>query len=209
MKYQESFFVLASMEGRLADRADAVKNPTDQELASKAQRGDKSAFGELILRYQSKMLRYARRFLLNGFDAEDAVQEVFLKTYENLLSYDPTMRFSPWLYRIAHNAFINRIKKRGSEPMPFFDPDVLFPHPIAPGGDASTNLQESQLKQALDTSLQALQPKYRELLILFYLEELRYEEIADILQVPVSTVGVRLKRAREALQTSYKSLQTI
>ncbi len=108
-----------------------MSEKTDEEIAVLVQRGDTEPFGELVTRYEQKMLRYARKFLLGKEDAEDRVQNVFLKAYENIRSFDATRRFSPWLYRIAHNEFINAIKKKGKEPLPFFDPDILFPHPIS------------------------------------------------------------------------------
>lgn len=105
---------------------------TDEQLALAVQRGDAESFGRLVERYQAKMLRYAYKFLLAG-NSEDAVQEVFIKTYQNINSFDAAQRFSPWIYRIAHNEFINHLKKSGREHLSFLIP-ILFP---ASGGQGN------------------------------------------------------------------------
>lgn len=175
-----------------------LKDSSDEQLAQNVQKGDTEAFGELVGRYQGKMLRYARKFLL--FDsAEDAAQDVFLRAYENIQSFDISQRFSPWLYRIAHNHFINLIKKKGTEDVPFFDADVLFPHPIAKER-AETDTEKAEAKKEVEKYLQGLKVKYREIAVLYYLEDLSYAEISDVLKIPTSTVGIRLKRAKEALR---------
>ena len=74
---------------------------TDEEIALRVQRGDADAYGTLIERYQAKLMRYARKFLVDSEDATDIVQDIFIKTYENIQSFDATRRFSPWIYRIA------------------------------------------------------------------------------------------------------------
>ncbi len=104
---------------------------TDEEIAKSVQGGDTAKFGTLVERYEAKMLRYARKFLFGYQDSEDMVQEVFLKAYTNIQGFDANRKFSSWLYRIAHNEFLNAIKKKGREPLPFFDPDTIFPHPVA------------------------------------------------------------------------------
>lgn len=176
---------------------------TDEDITRQVQNGDKEAFGELVARYEAKMIRYGRKFLFGYEDTEDAVQEVFIKTYHNIQSFDATKKFSSWIYRIAHNEFINTIKKKGKEPLPFFDADTLFPHPVSPeSSDRQIHLREA--KEMVEACLAKLPPKYREILILYYLEELSYKEIADVLRVPMATVGVRLKRGREMLQSICK-----
>lgn len=175
---------------------------TDEQIARDVQNGDVHAFAFLVQRFQGKLLRYARKFLFGYDDAHDAVQEVFIKAYVNIRGFDVQRSFSSWIYRIAHNEFINIIKKRGREPITFFDPDTILPHPLSrdnPGND----LQNNELKQVLDECLNQLDPKYREPLVLYYFEEMAYEAIAEIMRIPMSTVGVRLKRGREILQKVY------
>ncbi len=85
---------------------------SDEELARAVQKGDKERFGVLMERYEKKLFRYGRRFLSQKENVEDAVQEVFIKTYQAIQSFDPEQRFSPWIYRIAHNMFVNALKNR-------------------------------------------------------------------------------------------------
>lgn len=177
----------------------------DEEIALLVQQGNTDAFGSLVERYTPKLLRYARKFLLGREDAEDMVQEVFIKAYTNINSFDISRRFSPWVYRIAHNEFINAISRKEREPFLFFDPDELFPHPIA-AEQTDRSIKDSDLKRVLDECLTSVGAKYREVLVLYYYEELNYTDIADVLHLPVSTVGVRLKRGREALRKVYEKL---
>lgn len=177
---------------------------TDEEIAHKVQDGDAEAFGVLVDRYTAKIERYANKFLFGYDDRQDMVQSVFVKAYTNIRSFDIRRPFSPWLYRIAHNEFISAIKKNGREAIPFFDPDTLLPHPVSPQ-DATSDAELRELREMLEVSLEKLTPKYREVLVLFYYEEMDYESISDVLYVPVSTVGVRLRRAREALKKEYQA----
>jgi RNA polymerase sigma-70 factor (ECF subfamily) len=173
---------------------------TDEQIAQRVQAGETDAFSELVSRYQEKLMRYGRKFLSEPEDAQDVVQETFIKAYENMQSFDASRRFSPWLYRIAHNEFVNALKKRASRPTIFtIDFDTLFPHLRAEERSDSDAL-ERDTRRMLDEHLSKLDPKYREPLILYYLEGMEYREISDILMIPVSTVGVRLARARAALK---------
>lgn len=172
---------------------------TDEHIAELVQQGDVGLFATLIERYEQKMMRYVRRFLFTTEDAEDIVQDVFLKAFTNLQQFDTDRSFSSWLYRIAHNECINQIRKKEKMAFPFFDPDTLFPHPIAKEQSDRTTLDQDA-KNILDTLLGKLKPQYREVVVLYYFEEFDYKTISDILQIPVSTVGVRLARAKTQLK---------
>jgi len=182
-----------------------MPQPTDEELVAQVQQGNQHAFNILVERYMAKIKRYARKFLFGYEDAEDLAQEVFIKAYINIQSFDTSRSFSPWLYRIAHNQFINTIKKKGKEAIPFFDPDTLFPHPVATETTDDV-AHKREMKEMIDRCLAELKPKYRELLTLYYYEDMSYQEIAEVLHVPVSTVGVQLKRGRESMQKIYHNL---
>ncbi len=167
---------------------------SDEMIAQLVQSGDTESFGILVERYEQKIKRYAKRFLFGHDDVHDVVQDVFIKAYVNIKSFDTKRTFSPWLYRIAHNEFINAIKKRGKERLTFFDSDTLFPHPIYEKYEDTVEFSQEagELKKALEVCIDKLDPKYREPLVLYYYEEIDYKEIADILQIPISTVGIRL-----------------
>ena len=185
---------------RMIDHA-AVQTMTDEEVAAAAQTGSQLAFSELANRYWKRLMAYARRLLPNTNEAEDLVQEALMKVYINLRSYDSARRFSPWIYRIAHNVFVDHIKTLHRRPLPFFDPEVLFPHPIAPDR-SDTAADTAMIRQQLDRVISKLEPRYREVLTLRYFEDMSYSEIADILHVPVGTVSIRMKRGLAKLQTS-------
>ncbi|MBU6500604.1 MAG: RNA polymerase sigma factor [Patescibacteria group bacterium] len=173
---------------------------TDEDIATDVQRGDAQAFGTLVERYEDKLIRYARRFLRSSDDAEDLVQETFIKAYSNIKGFDTKRRFSPWIYRIAHNEFVNSMRKRsGKENISIFDFDLLFPHPVAKE-TADDKVNKEELKRMLGGYLEQLDPKYREPIVLYYFEDMDYGEIADILQIPSSTVGVRLRRGKAMLR---------
>jgi len=178
---------------------------TDEKIAQMVQKGKSESFGLLVERYEAKIIRYAKRFLFNHNDVEDLAQEVFIKAYVNIQSFDVSRKFSPWIYRIAHNEFINAIKKKGKEPLPFFDFDVLLPRLISKE-KADKSVTEQELRRMLDKCFNKLNSKYREPLILRYFEELNYQEIADVLRIPVSTVGIRLKRGKEKMKSFCKKL---
>ncbi len=185
-----------------------MNTQTDEEIARMVQGGDTESFGLLIQRYEQKMMRYARRFLFDYDNAQDLIQEVFIKVYTKIQSYDSGLPFSPWIYRIAHNEYINAIKKRKSEPLSFIDFDTLLPYFTLPK-KTDDELHIKELRKALDACLDKLDAKYREPLLLYYYEELDYKEISEILRVPVSTVGVRLKRGRTLLKKYYDQLHRV
>ena len=182
---------------------DAREERTDEEIATQVQRGDVDAFRLLVERYEQKIGRYARRFLFDADEAKDLVQDVFIKAYVNIRGFDADRRFSPWLYRIAHNEFVNALKKKTKERanVSLFDFDVLFPSvKLTAKETADDAVRRHELKRALEGSLDRIPQKYREPLVLYYFEELDYKEIADVLRIPVSTVGVRLQRGKAMLK---------
>ena len=180
-------------------------NQTDEEIVRLIQAGDTESFSFLIERYEAKIKRYARKFLSSAEDIEDIVQEIFIKVYSNIQSVDTDRKFSSWLYRIAHNEFINLLRKKEKTPLLFFDPDTLFPHPIA-NENADSNTIGEETKATINKCLEKIPSKYREPIVLYYLEEMNYKEISDIMHVPVSTVGIRLKRGREMLESVCNNL---
>jgi RNA polymerase sigma-70 factor, ECF subfamily len=177
---------------------DEVSRQTDEELVRLVQSGRAEVFNLIVGRYEKKMENYAHHFLCDKDDISDLLQEIFIKVYKNIKSFDATRKFSPWIYRIAHNEFVNALKRNHKKALPLFDSDVLFPQgkikPVFPEAD-----REDQ-KRTVNKFLDGLEMKYREPLMLYYIEELSYKEIADVLRIPVTTVGVRIKRAKDAVK---------
>lgn len=178
---------------------------TDEALVALVQAGDVNQFGVLVGRYEDKLMRYGRKFLSRHEDIQDIVQDVFMSAFQNIQNFDTAQRFSPWIYRIAHNAFVNRLKKNSYNPLILIDFDTMISHP-AYEDPAPLEREQKEMRVMIDKGLDALQPKYREVLILHYLEDMSYKEISDILQIPSGTVGIRLKRAKDALRVTYEKL---
>jgi RNA polymerase sigma-70 factor, ECF subfamily len=188
----------------------------DERIVELVQQGDKEQFGVLMARYDRKLVRYGAKFLSDPENITDIVQEIFISAYKNLQSFDTSQRFSPWIYRIAHNAFINSMRKGIRNPLSyidFFDMDTLVP--LSSGGDPERDMERSddeerqeqeRMSKMIEEGLDKISQKYREVLILYYLEELEYQDIADILEIPKSTVGIRLRRGKDALKKAYDKM---
>jgi len=184
-----------------------MNTQTDEAIVSLVKKGDTASFGILVERYEEKMIRYGRRFLSNRDDLVDLVQEVFIKAFTNIQGFDTSLRFSPWLYRIAHNEFVNALKKKKKEPLSFFDDvDTLFPHLVSEK-NLEDEAEQKEMRLMLEKFLDKLPSKYREPVVLYHFEEMSYQEISEILHIPISTVGVRLGRAKKQLQRFYSKSQ--
>jgi RNA polymerase sigma-70 factor (ECF subfamily) len=172
---------------------------TDEEIVSLVKEGNADIFSEIIFRYEEKLRRYARRFLFDRSDIDDLVQDVFIKTYINLNSFDQDKKFSPWIYRIAHNEYVNSLKKKLSSRVFSLDFDEFLPQILA--NEKTDSMSEQMFDTAfLDKHLSSVDDKYREPLVLYFFEEMDYKEISQVLRIPVSTVGVRIKRGKDKLK---------
>lgn len=175
---------------------------SDEQLAALAQQQDVAAFGSLIEHYETKLLRYIQR--ISSFrpeEAEEILQEVFLKAWKNIQDFDVNERFSSWIYRITHNETISEFRKmkaRGRDQQIVWDEAIMERLPSAL--DIPAELDQKLLREHVQETLQQLPEKYRNILILFFLEEKKYEEISAILRIPMGTVAVRLNRAKQQLK---------
>ncbi len=172
---------------------------TDEELARRVQHGGESALSVLMRRYTSKLMRYGRRFFSSTDTVVDLVQDIFVSAYEHINDFDSTRRFSPWIYRIAHNAFVDALRKRSKEPIYLMDFDRFAPHAVSED-PAQKEKESEEMRVLLEESLDKLPAHYREIIDLYFFEDFSYREIADILRVPIGTVGIRLLRAKRALK---------
>ena len=175
---------------------------SDEDLATLVQKGDETAFAALMDRYTPKLLRYGRRLISRENNIGDTVQDVFVTVYKNIQDFDATRHFSPWIYRIAHNAFVDVIRKKAKEPLPVFDFDKIVPHP-AYEDPLAVEKEREEIRVILEKGLNELPPPYREIIDLYYFENFSYKEITDILHIPIGTIGIRLSRAREALKKKF------
>lgn len=179
-----------------------VQSESDETIVKKVRAGDTDSFGILVDRYEQKLLRYGRKFLAEREDIEDIVQDVFMRAYQNIQGFNVDERFSPWIYRIAHNAFINQLRRNRHKSF-LVDFDTFISHPVYEDPEAFKR-EQKDMRILIDRGLEHLEEKYREVLVLHYFEEMPYKDIADVLQIPSGTVSIRLKRAKEALKKHYK-----
>ncbi|MFH0740119.1 MAG: RNA polymerase sigma factor [bacterium] len=177
---------------------DEFSEKTDEQLALLTQHGNVEAFGFLIEKYQDKIKKYIRRMVQGPDEPNDITQNVFLKAFENIQGFDVRQRFSPWVYRIAHNEAVNYLRKK--KPLPLFDFDVYLPHHNIGKDDIENEAEKKLMSPKIEAYLNELNFKQREVLLLYYFQELSYQEISEVLKIPIATVGVRIKRAKEAIK---------
>lgn len=181
------------------------KDKNDEEIALVVQGGDKEAFGVLVERYEKKIIRYGRKFLSTSLDIEDITQDIFMNAYRNIQSFNTKQKFSSWIYRIAHNAFINELKKSSLRPVTLFDFDTLVSF-LAYEDPTEKEIEQKEIQKMINLGLDNISNKYKEILILYYQEELSYKDISEVLKIPTGAVGVRLTRAKQALREAYQGL---
>lgn len=174
---------------------DSTATTSDADLISEVVGGDVERFGVLMERYEQKLLRYVVYLIHDEVMARDVVQETFIKTYQNLRGYNPKHKFSSWIYRIAHNEAINAVKRHSRE--------VDLENNPEPSQDSTIirDIDQAILADDVADCLSKLESRQREILMLYYYENMKYDEISDVLHTPSSTVGVRIKRAREQLKS--------
>lgn len=174
---------------------------TDEELVGIVCDQDQERYTDLVKRYEAKLLRYAIRFTHDEDRAQDAVQNALIKAFVNLKGFNRKKKFSSWIYRIVHNETINELKKNKKEiPLEtssaqFQESDVEHPDDTI---DKAT--EAAQLHEVLDD----IPLSYRSPLILFFFEDKTYEDISDILHMPVETVGTRINRGKKLLRELYE-----
>jgi RNA polymerase sigma-70 factor (ECF subfamily) len=178
------------VETNAGDQAD------ERQWIELALRGDQDAFGQLMHRYAGAVYNLAYRMLGNPQDAEDAAQEIFLRAYTRLASFDRTRRFSTWLLTVASNYCIDRLRRRRFAWLTLDDVAFWLPSE-RPGPERNALAREQQ--EMVQQALQRLPENYRLVTVLRYMHDLSYEEIAEVSGLTVSTIKTRLHRARNML----------
>lgn len=175
-----------------------VNNLSDSELVKRIL-SDAENFRYLVGKYEQPLRRYlAHVFRSNKDDLEDILQEVFIAAYRNLNDFDQSLKLSTWLYRIAHNKAIDFWRSRQARHLADWDEEMMAN--IPDHQDFRDSLDNEFLRKNLDKIIANLSDKYREVVILRYIEDKSYEEISDILQKPPGTVAAWLNRAKKELK---------
>ncbi|HWS53610.1 MAG TPA: sigma-70 family RNA polymerase sigma factor [Pyrinomonadaceae bacterium] len=178
----------------------------DGELVARAIAGRAEDFEELVRRYQRPIAAYVYRMVGDYDAALDLTQEVFIKVYGSLERYRPEFKFSTWIYRIAHNAAIDHLRRQGSARTEDLEVETeggrTYEKPLASSAPTPEQLSErSERRAEIEEVVQALPPAYRELIVLRHAHDLSYDEIAEVTGLPLGTVKNRIFRAREAMRT--------
>jgi RNA polymerase sigma factor (sigma-70 family) len=183
----------------------------DQILIEKALAGSESAFRILLERYKDAVQRIILKIVRNQDEAQDLVQETFMKAFGSLSSYRCEYRFTTWLYKIAANNCIDYLRKKRlisvslDQPLETKDGQVTIELPDWTY-NPEVDLTSRQRSLSIDAAIDSLPPKYREVIVFRHKRDKSYEEIAEILGIPVGTVKARIFRARELLKKKLKSL---
>ena len=183
---------------------------TDEELIARFQEGDEQAYTELVNRYRDKLMTFVYRFVNDMEQAEDIIQDTMLKLYTHKHYYRNIAKFSTWIYTIAGNLAKTELRKRKSRKVTNIsqmgpeDRDYELPS-VAPETDEV--VQSEYIEKKIQAAIQNLPLHFRTVTILRDIQELSYEEISKIVEVPLGTVKSRINRARLQLQKELKDLK--
>lgn len=174
-------------------------------------KGDQNAYADIVNLYQHKLYQVCYRMLGNKQEAEDITQEAFIRAYINLHSYDQKRKFSTWIYRIATNLCIDRIRKK--KPDYYLDAEVAGTEGLNMYSQIAVDeqlpedvVEQMELQERIQYEISRLPDKYRSVIVLKYIEELSLQEISEILDMPLGTVKTRIHRGREALRKQLNKL---
>jgi RNA polymerase sigma-70 factor (ECF subfamily) len=175
-------------------------------LVAQSREGDAGAFGELVRRYEGKIFRLAQHVTQNREDAEDVLQETFMKAYEHLDQFQGNSKFYTWIVRIAVNQALMKLRRRKTDKSVSLDEqidtgeDTIVREIAAWDEDPEQQFSREELGEILDSAIQSLEPPYRSVFVLRDVEELSTEETAEALDLSVPAVKSRLLRARLQLR---------
>lgn len=172
-----------------------IRTLTDEQIVKIVCTKDHDAFAEIIHRYEKKLLRYARYLVDDEHIAADAVQEGFIKAYVNLQSFQLSKKFSSWIYRIVHNEAMNIVGKQKQHL------SIDFALDMHDDVDVEDVLIKKELTEHIQDCVSKMPVLYKAPLTLHFLEDKSYEEISDILRIPMGTVATRINRAKSIMRS--------
>lgn len=180
-----------------------IRLVSDADLVSTAIGGVEASFEELVRRYQRPIVSYVYR-MVNDYDASlDVTQEVFIKVYNSLQRYSCDYKFSTWLYRIAHNAAIDHLRRNSvsAQSLETENGDGTYQLQIeSPNPTPEQNQERTEWRSEIEKVVKQLPAAYRDLILLRHSRDMSYDEIADVTGLPLGTVKNRLFRAREMMR---------
>jgi len=179
----------------------------DVELVKIVQEKNCIAYGELFKRYQKKLFGYIYRLTRDKEEAEDILQNVFIKTYRNIHHFDISRKFSSWIYRIAHNEAINYLKRKNKRYIVSWEDITTSKDKIDTASDDESMDEiwlHEEITEEIDSALEKLPKQYRQILDMRYFKEYSYAQISEILKKPVNTVGTIINRAKKKLLAIVK-----
>ena len=167
----------------------------DRMLVTRSLEGDEKAFEHLFTRYREAIRQLLQQRAGSADDADDLLQETFIKVYLHLDRYNASYTFGQWVYTIARNTFIDFVRRRQDD----LSIDERFSAPPSPAPTPEESVIRLQQRAQIEHYLDALTPRYRQLIQMRFFEEYSYEEIAEKLQLPMGTVKTQIHRARERM----------
>ena len=175
---------------------------TDEVLVQQTISGDTTAFEQLVERYQKQIYSLAYRLTNDAEDALDLSQEVFLKLYQVLDKFDSNYKFFSWMYKIATNVCYTKLRKKNSEEAVSLDKVIDFTPLVPPNEDQQPESysERRELERLVQQAIAELPDKYRIPLVLRYLEEMTYQQIAETLELPLTTIETRLYRGKSLMR---------
>lgn len=181
----------------------------DHNLVQKAQNGDRASFDILVEKHYRLVYNTAYRMLSDHDSAQDATQSAFVRAYRSLDRFRSNAAFSTWLYRIVTNVCLDMIRARRDDVDSLeieYDEDDTQQRPLPDeSAEPAQHAERAQLQQLVHRAIATLSPEYRTVIVLYDIRGFAYDEIADILKVPLGTVKSRLNRARKALKEEIGS----
>lgn len=180
---------------------------TDQDIVRSILAGEKRAYAELVNRHKDRAMTLAYRMLKNREDAEEALQDAFVRAFNALPRFECKSNFSTWLYRIVYNVCASLLSKKREEIHYSLD-DAEQNYRIAPSSTEElpdVQFESGEFRQAVQEEIDRLSAKYSSVLTMFYVQEMGYEEIMGVTGMPLGTVKARLFRARAMLRDALGS----
>lgn len=176
---------------------------SDEEVMARFQADDESAFPELVSRYQDRLYSFVQQMVRNPPLAQDILQETFIRLWRHKLKYKAIARFSTWLFTIAGNLVRSEMRRQAREPRVDLEPRDKDDRPLElphPGPAVDALVHQNMTVEAVRAAIDQLPDEFREVILLREIEELSYEEIVEMVHVPLGTVKSRINRARARLQ---------